>query len=45
MSSMNNSVHRRKNVKKTPGGKPGFVIYHTNYTAYVTPSDRRKDET
>ena len=26
-----------KNVKKTPGGKPGLVIYHTNYTAYVTP--------
>ena len=26
-----------KNVKKTPGGKPGFVIYKTNYTAYVDP--------
>ena len=35
---------RVKNVKKTPGGKPGFVIYHTNYTAYVTPSDREKDK-
>ena len=30
-----------KNVKKTPGGKPGFVIYKTNYTAYVDP--RRKE--
>ena len=27
-----------KNVKKPSGGKPGFVIYHTNWTAYVTPS-------
>lgn len=35
---------RVKNVKKTPGGKPGFVIYHTNYTAYVAPSDREKDK-
>lgn len=24
-------------VKKVPGGKPGLVIYHTNWTAYVTP--------
>ena len=30
-----------KNVKKPAGGKPGFVIYHTNYTAYVTP-DKEK---
>lgn len=28
---------RVKNLKKTPGGKPGLVIYHTNWTAYVTP--------
>ena len=28
----------KKNIKKTPGGKPGFVIYHTNWTAYVTPN-------
>ena len=27
-----------KNVKKPNGSKPGFVIYTTNYTAYVTPS-------
>lgn len=26
-----------KNVKKVPGAKPGFVIYKTNYTAFVTP--------
>ena len=30
-----------KNVKKPAGGKPGLVIYHTNYTAYVTP-DKEK---
>ncbi len=28
-----------KNVKKPPASKPGFVIYHTNWTAYVTPND------
>ena len=28
---------RVKNLKKTPGAKPGFVVYHTNFTAYVTP--------
>ncbi|MBQ9085653.1 MAG: NFACT family protein [Clostridia bacterium] len=27
-----------KHVKKPAGGKPGFVIYHTNWTAYVTPN-------
>ncbi len=26
-----------KNVKKPQGAKPGFVIYKTNYTAYVKP--------
>lgn len=31
---------RVKNIKKTPGGKPGFVIYKTNYTAYVDPKRR-----
>ena len=25
----------RKNIKKTPGGKPGFVIYHTNYSLNI----------
>ncbi len=24
-------------VRKVPGSKPGFVVYHTNWTAYVTP--------
>lgn len=23
---------QKKHLKKTPGGKPGFVIYHTNYS-------------
>ena len=27
---------RVKNVKKPSGAKPGYVIYKTNYTAYVT---------
>ena len=27
-----------KNIKKPQGAKPGFVIYKTNYTAYVKPS-------
>lgn len=27
-----------KNVKKPSGAKPGLVIYHTNWTAYVTPN-------
>ena len=26
-----------RHVKKVPGSKPGFVVYHTNWTAYVTP--------
>ncbi len=26
-----------RNLKRTPGGKPGFVIYHTNWSAIVTP--------
>jgi predicted ribosome quality control (RQC) complex YloA/Tae2 family protein len=26
-----------KNIKKPQGSKPGFVIYKTNYTAYVEP--------
>ncbi len=28
-------------VKKPAGAKPGFVIYHTNWTAYVTPDEAR----
>ncbi len=30
-----------KNVKKPAGAKPGFVIYHTNWTAFVTPNAER----
>jgi predicted ribosome quality control (RQC) complex YloA/Tae2 family protein len=29
----------KKNVKKPNGAKPGFVIYTTNQTAYITPSE------
>lgn len=29
---------RVKNVKKPNGSKPGYVIYKTNYTAYVRPA-------
>lgn len=29
-----------KNIKKPQGAKPGFVIYKTNYTAYVSPSNK-----
>lgn len=32
----------KKHVKKTSGAKPGMVIYETNKTAYVTPSDEAK---
>ncbi len=28
-------------IKKPSGGRPGLVIYHTNYTAYVTPDRDR----
>ena len=33
-----------KNVKKPSGSKPGFVIYKTNYTAFVTPNSHSKDD-
>ena len=26
-----------RNIKKPAGARPGYVIYHTNQTAYVTP--------
>ena len=26
-----------RHLKKAPGGKPGFVIYHTNWSAVVSP--------
>ena len=28
----------RRNLRKTNGGKPGFVIYHTNYSLMAVPS-------
>ena len=31
---------RVKNIKKPQGAKPGFVIYKTNYTAYVSAMDK-----
>ena len=27
----------KKNVKKPSGGKPGFVVYYTNYSLMITP--------
>lgn len=29
---------QKKHVKRTPGGKPGFVIYHTNYSLMAEPN-------
>lgn len=29
---------QKKQLKKTPGGKPGFVIYHTNYSLMIEPN-------
>ena len=33
-----------KNIKKPAGSKPGFVIYKTNYTAYVSPKNPENKE-
>ena len=30
-----------RNVKKPAGGKPGLVIYHTNWSCIVTPDEKR----
>ncbi len=30
-----------RGVKKVAGGKPGLVIYHNNWSAYVTPNEER----
>ncbi len=30
-----------RNVKKPAGSKPGFVIYHTNWSCIVTPNEAR----
>ncbi len=32
---------RVREVKKPAGSKPGYVIYHTNWTAYVTPDEAK----
>ena len=32
------------NIKKPQGAKPGFVIYKTNYTAFVSPMQKEKLE-
>lgn len=33
-----------KHVKKPAGSKPGYVIYHVNWTAYVTPNEKKIKE-
>lgn len=33
-----------KNVKKPAGAKPGFVIYHTNWSCVVTPDPARVEK-
>ncbi|MBQ3177716.1 MAG: NFACT family protein [Clostridia bacterium] len=30
-----------RQVKKPAGAKPGFVVYYTNWTAYVTPEEEK----
>ena len=30
-----------KNVRKPAGGKPGFVIYHTNWSCTVSPNEEK----
>lgn len=30
-----------RHVKKPAGAKPGFVIYHVNWSAYVTPNEEK----
>ncbi len=33
-----------KNIRKPNGSKPGFVIYETNFTVYVTPDEKLVDK-
>lgn len=35
---------KRANLRKTPGGAPGFVIYHTNYSMTIEPDIRGIEE-
>ena len=30
-----------RGVKKVSGAKPGFVVYHNNWSAFVTPNEDR----
>ena len=30
-----------RGVKKVPGAKPGFVVYHNNWSAFVTPDEEK----
>ncbi len=32
-----------RNLKKPPQAKPGMVIYHKNWSAYVTPDEKKVD--
>ncbi len=32
-----------RNLKKPPNAKPGMVIYHKNWSAYVTPDEKKID--
>jgi predicted ribosome quality control (RQC) complex YloA/Tae2 family protein len=34
----------RRYVKKPNGSKPGFVVYDTNQTAFITPSEQAVKE-
>lgn len=31
---------KKRELKKVPGGRPGFVIYHTNYSILIEPKDK-----
>ena len=33
-----------KHVKKPAGAKPGYVIYHVNWSAIVTPNEKKIKE-
>ena len=35
---------RRGNLKKPPQSNPGYVIYHTNWSAVVSPNENKIKE-
>lgn len=35
---------RIRYIKKPPSAKPGYVIYHTYWTAYVTPNEEKTEK-